>query len=515
MRLLIGALVGAFLALVPRFATPEAFKSGAYFIQNYHPFRWHRHRGFACCGALSRGDEGCTPVTRQTAEMRERLMSRTSTSYPSEVLTDMMTKRSQGRSSLLGVINYKERVFVLDVRSLRYFGGNLKKREGLKGSIELSSVVAVENVTESLLDNRKNAFQVVYEDDGGELMSLVMVGRSGIKRQKWIQALREEAMKAGSQFQTHYHPGVWVKRLGSYNCCQNIDRQSTGCQAVTIDLQSYGASSAKGGVKVREGMLTKRALSKRTFTSSHSYKTRLFVLNSRTLTYFDSKDKVSHHLLTLHFDSNVKVSHLLTYSNSKDKVSHHLLTLHFDSNVKVSHLLTYFDSKDKVITTSYLIYFDSNVKVSHLLTYFDSKDKVRGEQKGSIPLSCMEVVAPLERGVLDGYDDAFQVLYWDDDDQQYYQLYLVASNSHDRKEWLADITSEAVKAGVNLSPYYHSGVWNKGLGKFTCCNKLYCDAQGCQSLSPSSSALPLKSSSSAHRPRSASSSSSSLSSLHC
>lgn len=39
---------------------------------------------------------------------------------------DMMSKRSQGKSTFFGAINYKDRVFVLDSRSFRYFAGNLK-----------------------------------------------------------------------------------------------------------------------------------------------------------------------------------------------------------------------------------------------------------------------------------------------------------------------------------------------------------------------------------------------------
>jgi hypothetical protein len=92
--------------------------------------------------------------------MRERLMSKAPSTGPGELMVDMMSKRSQGKSKFFGAINYKERVFVLDSWSLRYFGGNLKKRESLKGSIELCLVFAVEYVKEELLDGRKNAFQV-------------------------------------------------------------------------------------------------------------------------------------------------------------------------------------------------------------------------------------------------------------------------------------------------------------------------------------------------------------------
>ena len=58
--------------------------------------------------------------------MRERVLSRaSSTGRSGEIMVDMMEKRAQGKS-LLGATNYKERLFVLDTRSLRYFNGNLK-----------------------------------------------------------------------------------------------------------------------------------------------------------------------------------------------------------------------------------------------------------------------------------------------------------------------------------------------------------------------------------------------------
>lgn len=33
-----------------------------------------------------------------------------------------------------------------------------------------------------------------------------------------------------------YHPGIWIKSMGKYNCCYNIDNTDPGCQPVTLDL---------------------------------------------------------------------------------------------------------------------------------------------------------------------------------------------------------------------------------------------------------------------------------------
>ncbi|KAK7096650.1 hypothetical protein V1264_003731 [Littorina saxatilis] len=276
----------------------EALKNGAYFILNYHPACWERQKGFSCCGAPSRGDEGCMPVTKQTAEMRDRLLSKASSAHAGEIMADMMSKRSQGKSTFFGAINYKERVFVLDSRSLRYFGGNLRKREGEKGSVELCTVLAVEDVRDGLLDNRKNAFQVVYEDDDDDILKLIIVARSSDKRQAWAKAIRDEARKNNAKFQSHYHPGVWIKGLGKYNCCNDLDKDSEGCDQVTEELTDNKTSrSVSAGDRVmsprdvKVGILTKRAQCKSSFYVSKSFRDRLFVLNNATLRYFKGKPK--------------------------------------------------------------------------------------------------------------------------------------------------------------------------------------------------------------------------------
>lgn len=44
----------------------EALRSGAQFTRFHHSSIWNRQDGFRCCGALSRGDEGCVPVSSRT-----------------------------------------------------------------------------------------------------------------------------------------------------------------------------------------------------------------------------------------------------------------------------------------------------------------------------------------------------------------------------------------------------------------------------------------------------------------
>nr|KAG5698865.1 hypothetical protein BaRGS_019717 [Batillaria attramentaria] len=273
----------------------EALKNGAYFSLNYHPAVWDRRAGFGCCGAPSRSDEGCTPVTRQTAEMRSRLLSKSSATSAGEVLADIMVKRSQGKSTFFGATNYKERVFVLKSHILRYFSGNLRKRGEEKGRVELSTIMAVEEVKDGLLENRKNAFQVMYKEDDEKLV-LIVIARSAVKRTMWIQAIREEAKKNRALFVSTYHPGVWTKTVGKFNCCNTLNKESLGCEQVTLDLASFstqgvGANRAMSPADIRVGKLTKRAQNKSSFYVSKSYKERVFVLNTDCLRYFSGSLK--------------------------------------------------------------------------------------------------------------------------------------------------------------------------------------------------------------------------------
>ena len=47
-----------------------------------------------------------------------------------------------------------------------------------------------------------------------------------------------EAKKNGAKLQPHYHPGVYVKAVGKYSCCDSITKGSKGCEPVTVDLSS-------------------------------------------------------------------------------------------------------------------------------------------------------------------------------------------------------------------------------------------------------------------------------------
>ncbi|XP_025085340.1 uncharacterized protein LOC112558847 isoform X1 [Pomacea canaliculata] len=273
----------------------EALKSGAQFTRFHHSSIWNRQDGFRCCGALSRGDEGCVPVSSWTTEATRplHLMS----SEPGEVMVDIMTKRTRRRNFFFGATHYKERVFVLDTHTLRYFSGTLKKHGKEKCSIDLNHILAVEQVRDGLLEKRKNCFQVVYEEED-DVLTLHIIARTAEKRLAWIEAIRREAKKNNAQFISKYHPGIWLKNMGKYNCCDNINQKNLGCEPVTLNLEDYSQIHQDSRAleqrspyhDIKVGMLTKRSQNRTRFYALNKYKKRMFVLDKKSLQYYSRKD---------------------------------------------------------------------------------------------------------------------------------------------------------------------------------------------------------------------------------
>ncbi|XP_060078276.1 tyrosine-protein kinase Btk29A-like [Ylistrum balloti] len=76
---------------------------------------------------------------------------------------DYMMKRSQNKSTFMTKENYKARWFVLDNEYIKYHEGTLEKMGKVKGSIDLRSIKAVENVDNKVLDQKDNVFQTTPE----------------------------------------------------------------------------------------------------------------------------------------------------------------------------------------------------------------------------------------------------------------------------------------------------------------------------------------------------------------
>ncbi|RUS83001.1 hypothetical protein EGW08_009238, partial [Elysia chlorotica] len=178
-------------------------------------------------------------------------------------LVDTMLKRAQGRSAFFTSINYKERTFVLDANSLRYYDGDLR---------------------------------VVYFDEF-ELLRLYVVANSPERQQAWIKAIKREAVKHGAEFLPSYHPGLYIKSNGRWDCCDDINKLSEGCRRIValpemklcgadLNVSNTASMRAKSPVPVKVAMMLKKSQNKSTFFSSNKYQERVFTLDSYALAFY-------------------------------------------------------------------------------------------------------------------------------------------------------------------------------------------------------------------------------------
>ncbi|KAK3782761.1 hypothetical protein RRG08_037758 [Elysia crispata] len=114
------------------------------------------------------------------------------------------------------------------------------------------------------------------------------------------------------------------------------------------------------------------------------------------------------------------------------------------------------------------------------LRYFDGSEKERGDEKGSILVSEMLAVEPVEDGLLTGQKHAFQIAYTYEVDQSTIALYVVAPNEGARDSWITAIRTEALKHDAQLQEYYHRGILVEGI--YNCCGRKM-DMDGCQKAS--------------------------------
>lgn len=160
-----------------------------------------------------------------------------------ELKIGYMVKRSQGKSAL-GAVNFKKRVFVLTPNRLSYFDGNLEKRGGLKGHVDLNNVKVVEKVLDTAFD--KPSFQVVH----GEL-TLYVITNDETEQENWIHLIRQYCRNNG-KVQDFYHPGLFISN--KWSCCDHRSKHSYGCtrsfiqeeSQVNFSLPPSGASAPIG-----------------------------------------------------------------------------------------------------------------------------------------------------------------------------------------------------------------------------------------------------------------------------
>eukprot|EP00117_Sycon_ciliatum_P039810 scpid36624/ scgid29356/ Tyrosine-protein kinase BTK; Bruton tyrosine kinase len=169
-------------------------------------------------------------------------------SGPRELKCSRMVKRSQGKKRL-GVVNYRERVFVLTERALSYYDGNLVKRGSEKGCIELSCIKAVEDVDVSAFE-RPNAFQVMHDN-----LTLYIVASTPPEHDEWVYEL-QQLIKNNVDLLEYYHPGVFSS--SKWSCCHHNSKHSLGCKATFITRMKH--SHGKGRSNTEQPGSTKAVL---------------------------------------------------------------------------------------------------------------------------------------------------------------------------------------------------------------------------------------------------------------
>lgn len=164
-----------------------------------------------------------------------------------EILVDFMLKRAICKASLFMKENYKERWFVLRDSVLEYYSGTLGKRGKLKGQIPLDGIKTVECVDNDELEDKKNVFQILYQEKpNGLFYTLYIVAQTQEQQKTWVKNVKKLVLNMGMTLLPKYHPGVWTKTLGRYSCCDQIDRNAPGCQPVPAEEVLSGSSSSSG-----------------------------------------------------------------------------------------------------------------------------------------------------------------------------------------------------------------------------------------------------------------------------
>ncbi|KAL8562218.1 hypothetical protein ACOMHN_005203 [Nucella lapillus] len=155
--------------------------------------------------------------------------------HPDAVKVGYLLKRSQNKGRITAE-NYRGRFFILSKLSLQYYDGTIEKLGKKKGEIPLRMVKVVEFVQDLMLEKKPNAFQVVYKEDS-EFFTLYMVAVHPTEREEWVNSIRKEATQQEARFLEKYHCGVWTKKLGRFNCCDQMDRSAVGCVVSSAESQ--------------------------------------------------------------------------------------------------------------------------------------------------------------------------------------------------------------------------------------------------------------------------------------
>ncbi|XP_072295921.1 tyrosine-protein kinase ITK/TSK [Eucyclogobius newberryi] len=141
--------------------------------------------------------------------------------YPRVILNGKLIKKSQ-QKKITSPENYRERLFVLDTKELKYSDCRPGRKDVLKGSVELWKIKCVETVDTDfpIPCNNKYPFQIFYEN-----YYLYIFAPDNNTRLQWVKALKEETQY--NQCVPTYHPNMW--REGKWRCCKQTAKLAVGC----------------------------------------------------------------------------------------------------------------------------------------------------------------------------------------------------------------------------------------------------------------------------------------------
>ena len=261
----------------------EAEKNGATLSQQFHDGVWSSSDGKYTCCDQKKGSSGC--------KNRSELQSgKVSAEDEEEILTDIMLKRAQGKSTFFPKENYKKRKFSLGADYLSYYEGGVISEKNLKGRIQLSNVVICEPVNTEEESKYQNMFQVVYDDDN-ELIYLYIVANSEADIDKWVNAIKKKCVRRKAELLASYHPCIWKRNISKWPCCNGRDKNLSGCCEVSdrntpdVDRTTKKDSSSDSQI-VKISEMCKRSQNKSTFFISNNYQQRVFMLDKQSLTFY-------------------------------------------------------------------------------------------------------------------------------------------------------------------------------------------------------------------------------------
>lgn len=119
------------------------------------------------------------------------------------------------------------------------------------------------------------------------------------------------------------------------------------------------------------------------------------------------------------------------------------------------------------------------------IKYFDVSGGNRGKEKGRISLSNVKYVEKVQDEELDGNKNVLQLGFVEDAAADaWFLMYVIASSSMERDDWISLIRFYSGERGANFLPRYHPGVWRRP-GRYSCCDDINRRSLGCQATTES------------------------------